>query len=587
MSRHIALSFIALLLTTQLVGQTSFDSELAIIDSTLNQTNFELAMARIDSVAAENPELSRQAKLHIRRGHAFGGIGQPKARLEEYLKALDIWRKVGNEHEQGNTYLSIGNTYWDKDRFDEALVFYRKTLETGIKYNDREQQAGALENIAACYTDKDSLLSAINLFRGSAEYYLGEKDYVSVERCYNSIGHRFQKLGMLDSAMATYHRALRFDVKPSVATGYILNNLGLVYETKNELDSAQKYYSACLALCDTINSIKLERLVVRNLAELYALQGDSATAYNFLQRHRKLTYQKSLIDKDREVIELQEEFHAAERELEIERQKALRNALIGTLVFLIIISGLILFFVRRNQRIKLQLANQTIALKDAEISGMFSDLTLQRATAQAEGELAERRRFGRELHDRIGPMLSSIKLKFSAVSEVMDAKDAEDMENGLHLLDSSVEEIRRISHNLSSGVLAKLGFVTMIDQLVERINNTGELAVRFTHHGLSEGVPLSVENELVAIIQEIVHNALKHAKARTLSIDITKDDNEVSLVLEDDGRGFNPETVADGIGLKNLRYRISELQGHMSVDSKIGRGTVVLIDVPLTNSTAA
>jgi signal transduction histidine kinase len=203
-----------------------------------------------------------------------------------------------------------------------------------------------------------------------------------------------------------------------------------------------------------------------------------------------------------------------------------------------------------------------------------------------EAEEKERRRIAQDLHDGVGQLLSAAKLNLSNLEskikvETEDQKVA--MQNALTLVDDSVKEVRAVSHNMMPNTLIKLGLGSAVREFITKLGNAPTLKVDLEIVGLDTRLNDQVETVLYRVIQEIVNNIIKHAKASQISMQLIRHETELNVMIEDNGIGFdtNKLDTFDGIGLKGIQTRIEFLNGSVHFDSSIGRGTTVIIDVPL------
>lgn len=208
----------------------------------------------------------------------------------------------------------------------------------------------------------------------------------------------------------------------------------------------------------------------------------------------------------------------------------------------------------------------------------------QRTQAVLEAEERERVRIAQDLHDGIGQTLAAARMTLG--NYVSQKKvDAEELKNSLHLLEDSIREVREISHNMMPGSLTKFGLSSALKQFVNKINALDTLKVDLQVVGLKERLDEKTEMMLYRIVQEIVSNTIRHADATKVSIELIKHDGELILIVEDNGKGFDTENKENqGIGLKNIATRVEYLNGYVNFDSMIGRGTSVVVEIPLSIS---
>lgn len=152
----------------------------------------------------------------------------------------------------------------------------------------------------------------------------------------------------------------------------------------------------------------------------------------------------------------------------------------------------------------------------------------------------------------------------------------------LDLLEDSIKEIREVSHNMMPGSLMKFGLPTALKQFVNKINNAGILKVDLQIIGLKERLDERIETMLYRVIQEVMNNIIRHSEATNVNIELIQHEDELVLLVEDNGKGFDTSVVENqGIGLKNITTRVKYLNGNVNFDSRIGKGTSVIVEVPL------
>jgi signal transduction histidine kinase len=147
-----------------------------------------------------------------------------------------------------------------------------------------------------------------------------------------------------------------------------------------------------------------------------------------------------------------------------------------------------------------------------------------------------------------------------------------------------VKEVRRISHNMFSPTLTSLGLASEVRILADRIREAKSVDVQLTTSGMEERLKGMLEVQLYRVIQEAVGNALKYAEATSIHIQITQSEEFVKITIQDDGKGFDSKSImgkGKGMGLSNMSARVQELNGQIKIDSEVGKGTQVAVEVPL------
>jgi signal transduction histidine kinase len=203
-----------------------------------------------------------------------------------------------------------------------------------------------------------------------------------------------------------------------------------------------------------------------------------------------------------------------------------------------------------------------------------------------EAEEKERRRIAQDLHDGVGQLLSAAKLNLSNLDSKITTQTEEQklaIQNALSLVDDSVKEVRAVSHNMMPNTLIKLGLASAVREFITKLGKAPTLKVDLEIVGLDTRLDNQVETVLYRVIQEIVNNIIKHAKASQISMQLIRHETELNIMIEDNGVGFDTNQLDDfeAIGLKGIKTRIEFLNGSVHFDSYIGRGTTVIIDIPL------
>ena len=201
----------------------------------------------------------------------------------------------------------------------------------------------------------------------------------------------------------------------------------------------------------------------------------------------------------------------------------------------------------------------------------------------------ERRRISRELHDETAQSLASLLLGLSALAEARSLKGARAQARELHqVVTRALAEVRRLASGLRPSVLDDLGLPTAIQRYASDFGQTRGIAVEVDTSGLGEArMSAPVETALYRIMQEALSNVARHAGARRVRVQLDRFGAMVSMVISDDGAGFDPgrppapATAAHGLGIHTMRERALVLNGSLAIDSAAGRGTRVSVEIPL------
>jgi two-component system NarL family sensor kinase len=194
----------------------------------------------------------------------------------------------------------------------------------------------------------------------------------------------------------------------------------------------------------------------------------------------------------------------------------------------------------------------------------------------------ERTRIAADLHDELGPLLSAVKFKPSGIHPSLAEEEKLIDQSNIHI-DAIILKMRQVANDLMPNILLRKGAVYAMDAFSNYITANFKLEIQFVAAGIPE-LPQDKAIHLYRIFQEIVHNTLKHAQAKKLNIRLFTEGNNLVLLTQDNGIGFNYENIAGespGLGLHNMESRTEMLKGNMVITSKPGIGTQVHIKIPL------
>ena len=237
------------------------------------------------------------------------------------------------------------------------------------------------------------------------------------------------------------------------------------------------------------------------------------------------------------------------------------------LVTLLVIVSLVLFYLISALRMRARFRRVSDEQLAAEINKLESEKT----------------RISQDLHDEIGPILTAIKMHLELLNPTTD-KENTALEKSRNQIDILTNKIRSISITLMPSVLQDKGLAIAIQQYIHNLQGEGRPVIKYSFESIPM-LTLSHSLHLFRIVQEIIHNTIKHAKATKLSIHLTEENNNIILATADDGQGFDFEKsilAHHGYGLGNMQNRVQSLSGYMNVKSSPENGTQYFIEVPIS-----
>ncbi len=483
------------------------------------------------------------------------GLHKPNEAVEYYNDALKIYSELNDEKGLASSYNNLGNVNYFLQKYKEAQTYYIKSSELKEKLNDKKGLSNTynnLGNVSAALKDFDK---AINYFNNALIIYEEFGDNAGVVSEYINMGN-------VCFDQKNYKKSIDYNLKAlglAKAIGYreglreASYELAICYEEIDNDTKALEYFKFSTAMNDSILNKDFNDQIV-----------EMETKYQ--------TDKKELENKELKSLN-------TIKELEIEKQK--QGNFTRTIVIISIIGLLILLSIAGLAFYRKKQVEQKAALNE-ELSRQ-KDI---RAKAIIEAEEKERIRIAKDLHDGVGQLLSAAKLNLSSLESKLKISEPDQeiaLKNALSLVDDSVKEVRTVSHNMMPNTLLKLGLASAVKEFITKIQGMPNLKVNLEIVGLDNRLEQEKETVLYRVIQEIVANIIKHARASELTLQLIKDEKELTIIIEDNGVGFDTNEINsfEGIGLKNIISRIEFINGSVHFDSTPGRGTNVIVEVPV------
>jgi signal transduction histidine kinase len=242
--------------------------------------------------------------------------------------------------------------------------------------------------------------------------------------------------------------------------------------------------------------------------------------------------------------------------------------------FIAFFAGMILF-IRQAKKSK------TNFITEKEL--MKANHTQELLSTQIEMQTQTMQYIGREIHDNVGQKLTLASLYTQQLAYENKAPQINDkIENISHIINESLTELRQLSKSLTDDSIADNTITVLLQQECERVNSTKKCLVHFSSNLKNIALPYQTKSILVRIMQEFLQNSIKHSGCKSIDVSLTGNDEHMQLQLRDDGNGFDLTAVTgNGIGLTNMKKRTELIGGIFNLESKVGAGTKLNIEIPL------
>jgi signal transduction histidine kinase len=567
-----------------------------------------LFYAQLLEKKATNAPPEYRALIHLGYGYRYNNIAQYQLSRKSFSHAAQLLEGTPYDTIRARAYSGIGNAYKNLGKYDEAIDTLLLSARLFEKAGHNEGIAGSHISLAQVYQQKADLPNAKAQLRIVMQQAGSSHTNTSYLVALHTMANLYGMTGKIDSAMlidrtgivlADSAKTLRFKTP-------FLDNLANCYKEMGRYDSSRYYFNECLRMDSTLGEMKQVADSYLNLADLglqeknfvqaesdgkrsialsnrlgylygkrnawdvmskiYAASGKFELALaakdSCFRTNEKLINEK----KESRIAELETIYESEKKEEQIvakDKQLSQQRIIIAAVIVLFIALLLLGISYYRSYSKK----------KKNELEEALRREQEKATHAIFESELNERMRIARDLHDSVGQMLSVAKMQLSSQHAPAET---------LGLIDSTIQEVRTISHNLLPEEL-NFGIVRALEEMSEKINRTGstkltlEVPEEFNAVHFSGAFNLSVYR----IIQEIASNMLRHAGASLITIALRAEHNLVHIRIADNGKGLEETQISGskGIGWKNIAARVKLLEGKMSISSG-NSGTTIAFTLP-------
>lgn len=529
-------------------------------------------------------EVSRRLNDRQRMGYAYNNMslqyqaqGKLRRAAEFLMKALEISSAIENPaprdlSDRRKYYNNLSSLLLDMDDVEKGREYAMKSLEIAELLRDTVAVGLSLVNVVVAEAMSNNLkdaeqhgLQLLAIGRSYGDVQAELTAYINLSDIY-----RRQKRYAL--ALETYQKALALvDDAPPGNEVYILSGISSVYKDMAAYEPANAYFDRARILAEQeLTKPKLIELYLSG-AEIKERMGAYSEALELRKHYEQINDSLRNQETHHTIQELEVKYQTsekekalAERDLKISEQRSELERMSKWIV-LAIAAVAILGTILVSGRLVSRQKRKTAASEQAN----------RLLEAQLKGEEAERARTARELHDGVASLLSAAKLHINANIE----QDA--VSNALigQLIDTAVQEIRNISHNLAPEAVLNEGFEQAVQEFCRRVNCPG-LKLECYVVGDLPKLNKNAELLLYRIIQEAVTNMVKHAAATEGVVQLVGNGPQLTITIEDNGRGFDVEELTEtGIGLQNLSSRVQLLRGSQEIQSIPGKGTSVYVEI--------
>lgn len=566
---------------------------------TLSRETNELNNAKNDyraslSIFQSTYDTSRMLSIFQSMGNLFFHLAEYDSAAFYYHKTLEFCESIGNEKGMSSALNQLAKTYLRLPipQYQLAEQYLQKSITINKKYNNLRELAISYNALANIALNKEELDTAIYYYEKGKEINREIDDKTALAHYYNNIAKVYEKQERYDKALANYQKAMLYYRNQKIDEGKIVvwRNIADIYCEREQFNYAHAYYDSSLVLANRTGYKERQQEVLKQKTLAYYKEGEYKEAFDLHSRYDELTDSIFNIEKAEIIANLklkyerekdQAQIFALEKEnlekdLQIRIRTNQRNTYLYTGIGIVSLILFVAIYFRLN-------AIKDRIISEQKIRQLEDEKKMLAAKSLVEGQEEERKRVAKELHDGLGVLLSAAKIQFSSIKDE-SSKNQELIEKASNLIDQATSDVRKISHNMMPGLLTKFGLFEAVDDMIEKLGDTEVLKVSCRIEGEKRRLPENIEIMLYRILQELVNNTLKHAKANNIQLAIKILGDKLEITYSDDGIGFNvnENVESKSIGLQSIHSRINFLNGQLTIDSDPGLGAKFEISVPLT-----
>jgi len=570
----------------------SQDEQLLKLEAEFEKIDYKTRLNKLKSIDLNKLSVREKALVEHLYGKTYYLYNSGNGAVEHFIKAKNLYIKAKDYDKV--TELSL--TLAEQKRLSEyKYEEYKPLLDEAIRYAEKSNKDDLL---CATYLEvgislqKAEPQKAIEFHEKGLKIARKIKNQIYEIRFNRNIGLTYCEF-LKDFEKALYYQNLSLEqsreIKYTEGVAYAYVNLASIARNLGEFEKAIKYYNIAENLKFDNYRTNFNIILYQYISDTYRQMKDFEKAIEYLDKKKVLEEIVSKRDEEKYIRDINTKYETKEKELENqelklkdEKNKLVIYSFIG--LFLIILAGAYFRISHINKKKKI--AEQERLIESQKLENVLKDQELKEIDKILEGQEKERLKIANDLHDNLGSILATLKLNF----QNLYSQKNKNGENGQALFDKTNElieeayqKVRGMAHAKNAGVIGSEGLVPAVQNIAKKIAIPGKLTVQVIPFGMTKRFENAMEVTLFRMIQELLTNAIKHAEATAITISLTQDEESINIIIEDNGKGFNPKKTAknDGMGLSNITKKVEQLNGTFNIDSFEGKGSSIIIDIPL------
>ncbi|HND86690.1 MAG TPA: sensor histidine kinase [Saprospiraceae bacterium] len=520
--------------------------------------------------------------------------GLPDSAFQYLARSAKRFEQAGDTLAHFRALADLADRMAARGRPEEAIKMQQEALEYSIRTHNLYLETHLLVRLNRLYLLQGDTAQAMSYEKKFIAKNRILKDTLLEIKVLMEDAGRLQREYRYRDARYRAYRALQMATQAQLneAITWAQFTIGVTSRLDLDLENALKYLRKA-EQSNPPNHDAMRRAIYYHLAQTYSALDSVRPAHHYAIRYGELG--DTLLNRDRAVSlqrlamlyddrQKREEIAALEAEKGMTQEKLEERGFTAAALAVGLCAVLLaMFFIVRDYRHRLH-TNRVIGTQNEElnrrrIKELENTVKIEGMQSMLAGQESERQRIAQDLHDSVGGLLSAAKFQ---VEGLADSNGCEGLAKLRNLLDDTVSEIRHIARNMQPSALMEFGLVVALRDLTGRVRGQHSPTIAFQHIGDFEGLDETVALNCYRIVQELLQNSLKHAQASEILVQINHTDQQIALLVEDDGKGFDPETMKKGMGTDNIARRVQFLKGELSIHTAPGEGTSTLATIPVS-----
>lgn len=522
-------------------------------------------------------EILTKSSIYNNVGACNRSLGLYEESIKYYLMALKIHENQKDLKRQATVNNNIGMVFSALEQMDKAKMYHQKALKLFSQLNDKKGLSESYNNLAITLANQDSLPKSMTYFRKSLQIEEALKDKKGIAESLNNVGTVHYYLGVNDSALYYFERSAEIErqLKNFSGASESYNSIAQVYLETKQYPKAKKFIDSAYNYSQKSKAAEVILTSLDNYKIYYEGIGNFAEANQKIKEYYTL---KDSIQKEsrvKDINELETKYQTAQKEkiiLEKESESKRKSAWIAIVSILAGFSALLGFLIYRQQKLKNKQQEQEFQLKSAI------------AQIETQNQLQEQRlSISRDLHDNIGAQLTFVissvdNLKYG--NQISDSRVVNQLTKISDFTKSTIIELRDTIWAMNNNEFSFDDLRSRIFNFIEKAKSAKEeITFKFNVDDSLKDMKFSsiIGINLYRTMQEAVNNAVKYSEAKEIELSVLNQNKTIKIEVNDNGKGFDPETVDAGNGLHNMKKRIEEVGGTFEIHSQPNKGTQVSI----------